>query len=179
MRGLFLQPLTVFLLQIYCSYSAVELNCKKKKKQTGSESATHRRPATHYPHKKFCLIFPSADRFCIFTRPMAQPAYQLWWWSWRIFNNSSKTKSNQFLRHPSYQGRKKENGELVLFYSSYYREKWEEGAIERAEHVENMAASIKHLITFRPKKITGKLSALENISMSKYNTPIQLTHKQS
>ena len=31
-RGLFLQPLTVFLLQIYCSYSAVELNCKKKKK---------------------------------------------------------------------------------------------------------------------------------------------------
>ena len=47
---------------------------------------------------------------------------------------------------------KKENGELVLFYSSYYREKWEEGAIERAEHVENMAASIKHLITFRPKK---------------------------
>ena len=33
----------------------------------------------------------------------------------------------------------KKNGELVLFYSSYYREKWEEGAIERAEHVENMA----------------------------------------
>ena len=61
----------------------------------------------------------------------------------RVFNNSSKTKSNQFLRHPSYQGRKKENGEqlLVLFYSSYYREKWEEGARERAEHVENMAAA--------------------------------------
>ena len=136
-------------------------------------------PLAATTHKKFCLIFPSADRFCIFTRPMAQPAYQLWWWSWRIFNNSSKTKSNQFLRHPSYQGRKKENGELVLFYSSYYREKWEEGARE-SWACRKYGRSIKHLITFRPKKkITGKLSALENISMSKYNTPIQLTHKQS
>ena len=58
----------------------------------------------------------------------------------RVFNNSSKTKSNQFLRHPSYQGRKKENGEQLLVLLAII-EKNGRRVRERAEHVENMAAA--------------------------------------
>ena len=118
-RGMFLQPLTVFLWQIY---SAVELysNARRKKNKRMSPSLA----AT--THKKFCLIFPSADRFCIFTQQQPTSVMMM------ELEFSTAVKAINFCAIHLIKEEKKRMGN----YFSYYREKWEGGA-----RVENMAAS--------------------------------------
>ena len=136
-------PNCVFMVDLLSSSLEFYSNAirKKNKRSRDSQGWMSLPLAATITHKKFCLIFPSADRFCIFTHGAAGISYDD---GVGIFNSS---KSNQFLRHPSYQGREKKRMGNYFSTLAIIEKNGREGVRACRKY-----GSIKHLITFCPKK---------------------------